>query len=928
MLTTVRVPPELEALFASAEPIVARYFQHRREDPRQGTIELFGERYILVRAAALSVEFFTMVEGVLGAGREEEADEFSRNLLFDLAHAVGRSDARTFHAKMGLVEPIARLSAGPIHFAHSGWAFVDISPESRPVAGPDFYLLYDHPYSFESDAWLRAGKQRGFTVCVMNAGYSSGWCEESFGLPLVAVEVLCRARGDDCCRFIMSPPQRLQEHVERYLKRGHLAPSVHTHTIPDFFARRRAEEESRRLYERLQEQDRLKSQFIATISHELRTPLALILGLCDRLEERGDLDQVQGKDVEGVARNARLLLRQVNDLLDVAKLEAARLEPEYSTTDLAQLLRMTASYFDAVAEERGVTYVVHAPEALSARIDVDKTQQVLTNLLSNAFKFTPRGGRIRCALGAGPGAHALVSVADSGPGIPPEQRGAVFERFVTLERRDTGRFGGTGLGLAIARELVELQGGTISVTDAPEGGALFTIELPLEAPVSPEAPAAAPTPTPTAASAERARAVVEALAAPAAPAAAPPGEGALVLVVEDNRELNDFLTERLSSEYRVASAFDGQEGLELALDLRPDLILTDVMMPRLGGDELVRAVRARGELDGVPIVVLTAKADDALHLRLLEGGAQDYVMKPFSIEELRARVRNQVAMKRTRDLLRQEVATESSDLEELAAELARSRRELQTALESARLARDEAQRASAAKSDFLRLVSHELRTPVASLQLQLERLSKGRDGPPTPQQQGILRRSEAVLRRLGGLVEDLLQHARAEGGQPNVEAVPFDLAALLDDALEELRPQADRKGLRLELAWTPPAPPDRPTIRSDPRLVRLILTNLVANAVKFTASGRVLVSVAAWERELRLVVEDTGPGVSPEDQRRIFEPFVQLESLAEKHLPGVGLGLALVKQMVCALGGEVSVESRVGAGSRFTVVLPLARAGA
>src|SRR5262249_50479263 len=145
---------------------------------------------------------------------------------------------------MGLKDPIARLSAGPIHFAHAGWAFVDIFPESRPLPGTDYYLVYDHPYSFESDAWIRAAKKREHPACIMNAGYSSGWCEEGFGVKLVASETLCRAKGDDCCRFIMAHPDAIEGHVARYMeKKPDLAPQMRSYQIPDFFARKRMEEE-------------------------------------------------------------------------------------------------------------------------------------------------------------------------------------------------------------------------------------------------------------------------------------------------------------------------------------------------------------------------------------------------------------------------------------------------------------------------------------------------------------------------------------------------------------------------------------------------------------------------------------------------------------------------------------------------------------
>src|SRR5262249_54832443 len=156
------------------------------------------------------------------------------NILFDLAHAIGKSDAQKFHAKMGLSDPIAKLSAGPVHFAHAGWAFVDIDPASAPAPNDEFFLVYDHPYSFESDAWVRAGKSRKSPVCIMNAGYSSGWCEASFGIVLVATEIECRACGDARCRFLMAPPNRIEERLEAHRRATPPKGIGRDVAIPDF----------------------------------------------------------------------------------------------------------------------------------------------------------------------------------------------------------------------------------------------------------------------------------------------------------------------------------------------------------------------------------------------------------------------------------------------------------------------------------------------------------------------------------------------------------------------------------------------------------------------------------------------------------------------------------------------------------------------
>ncbi len=166
---------------------------------------------------SLSVHFLEFMKEMYPGLTEGEALDGAGAALFDMAFAIGRSDARAFCRKLDVSDPIARLSSGPIHFAHTGWAFVDISPDSNAVPNDDYFLAYDHPQSFEADSWLARGETTSFCTCFMNAGYSSGWCSESFNLDLAAREILCRARGDDVCRFVMAPRHRLEQQVAAYL---------------------------------------------------------------------------------------------------------------------------------------------------------------------------------------------------------------------------------------------------------------------------------------------------------------------------------------------------------------------------------------------------------------------------------------------------------------------------------------------------------------------------------------------------------------------------------------------------------------------------------------------------------------------------------------------------------------------------------------
>ena len=273
MLNTVRVPPKLAPLFEQAQRMVTRYFSDLKLAPERGTLEVCGQRYVLVRAASMSVEFFEMVKSLYREDREALA--VALNLLFDVAHAMGYADARAFAERMHVRDPMSRLSAGPAHFAHAGWASVDISAESEPSADENYYLLYDHPYSFESDSWRSAGRSTTHPVCVMNAGYSSGWCEFSYGLPLVATEILCRAKGDDACRFIMAPPSRIEHRIASYLERHpDLAPRIVNYHVPGFFSTRTDPQLLRKNLE-LEQRAQERVREITAINEELRASVEL-----------------------------------------------------------------------------------------------------------------------------------------------------------------------------------------------------------------------------------------------------------------------------------------------------------------------------------------------------------------------------------------------------------------------------------------------------------------------------------------------------------------------------------------------------------------------------------------------------------------------------------------------------------------------------
>jgi signal transduction histidine kinase len=671
------------------------------------------------------------------------------------------------------------------------------------------------------------------------------------------------------------------------------------------------------LYSKVKELDELKTQFFANVSHELRTPLALIVGPAETMRYDANLTPQQRRGLDSIKRNGDSLLRQVNDLLDITRLEAGKLELRREPMDLQPWVGRIAGQFELAAEQRGVRLQLSATEPVKAEVDPDMMERVLINLLSNAIKFTPEGGAIELAL-ALEGDDVLLSVSDSGPGIREDDAEIIFERFRQVDGSITRKHGGSGLGLAIVRDVVALHGGSVRAGRSAAGGAAFVVTLPRAAGTQAASDMAPQPAGPVTQLALESTLRELSLAEPATPVRpAAPGRPS-VLVVEDNPDLRAFIADLLGDSYNVSVAADGQEGLERAHALQPDLIVTDIMMPRLSGDQMIRALRESGSMADLPVLLLTARADEEMRIGLLVNGGQDYLTKPFQPRELQARVANLVRAKRTADRLRTALAGASGDLETLASELVSKHEALRTALEAPDVAREQAERASEVKSLFLGMVSHELRTPIATMDMNVQMLLRSREtGLPEYQWRRVDRLGRAT-RQIASLVESLLEYARVESGKIHVHLEELDALAIVREVVAAHTEHA-AEGVALTL--DAPAEP-LPVLFSDARLVRVVLSNLVSNALKFTTRGSVSVTLSAQAASHVFEMHDTGPGLEDADIMRIFMPFEQLAPVRRKSIPGVGLGLALVDQIVSALGGMIEIASKPGEGSVFTVRLP------
>jgi signal transduction histidine kinase/response regulator RpfG family c-di-GMP phosphodiesterase len=409
---------------------------------------------------------------------------------------------------------------------------------------------------------------------------------------------------------------------------------------------------TRQQAERLLEADRLKTEFFQNISHEFRTPLTLTIGpLESACRRKEDLPYQQAVIA---LRNSRRLLRLVNQLLDLQRLDAGRMQPSFRPCDLVGFCYSTAESFRAYCEKKGLRLITQLQECPLLYLDLERFDKVIYNLLSNAVKFTPEGGKITLKVESA-GAHCLLQVKDTGIGIRTEQIPYLFERFRQAEGSASRSYEGSGLGLALVKELVELHGGKISVESVYGEGTTFTVWLHFGSTHLPphqvlEIPAEF----------HSSKAAVE-LADVEADLSENDAENhnfealepvssekvvGTVLVVDDNPDLRFYVSAILrDSGFAVLVARNGEEGFAVAKKRRPNLIVTDLMMPLISGLDLIRMIREDEELQGTPVILLTAKADEDTRIEGVERGADAYLSKPFNDRELLAEVRNLLALK-------------------------------------------------------------------------------------------------------------------------------------------------------------------------------------------------------------------------------------------------------------------------------------------
>ena len=435
------------------------------------------------------------------------------------------------------------------------------------------------------------------------------------------------------------------------------------------FANAQAYEEERRRAEALSAIDRAKTQFFSNVSHEFRTPLTLMLGpLEDALNDRSDaLSPAQRDHVQTAHRNSLRLLRLVNTLLDFSRIEAGRVEASFQAVDLSNHTAELASTFQSAMERAGLGLQIlcsRLPEPV--HVDPDMWEKIVLNLLSNAFKFTFEGGITIETRASHDGKFAELLVRDTGVGIPAEELPRLFERFHRVEGQRSRSFEGSGIGLALVGELVKLHGGSIAVESQEGRGTTFKVSLPFgTAHLTSNRIGAAPSRVSTSTRAdayieevlrwlpESTSAVGDSMATRPEDATDLLGseastQGARIVIAEDNTDMRSYLRRLLGARWKVEAVSDGRAALELIRQTKPDMVLSDVMMPVLDGFGLLRELRSDPSLRDVPVILLSARAGEDARVEGLDAGADDYLTKPFSARELVARVNANLEMSRLR----------------------------------------------------------------------------------------------------------------------------------------------------------------------------------------------------------------------------------------------------------------------------------------
>lgn len=678
-----------------------------------------------------------------------------------------------------------------------------------------------------------------------------------------------------------------------------------------------------------------KSDFVATVSHELRTPLTLILAPLEQLSTATAPPADWHVQIDRAQRNALRLMNRVNDILDFSKAEAGKFELCPEPIDLNKAIGMVAEDAALVAKGKGCTLTCSIDPALATVfLDPRHFEKIVLNLVSNAIKFTPAGGTVHLAVTALEDERFEFTVQDSGIGIAPDKLPLLFQRFSQIDNSATRHYSGTGIGLALVKELAELMGGEVGVNSEPGKGSCFFVRLPLG--VEPNTVPAEVNdvhgPSSPSTTVQRHLRFDDGHHGNSNERASVPGADdeqhperasqSRVLVVDDSPEMLSYLSELLQDDYTIATAADGEQAWAL-LQRRPiDIIVSDVMMPQLDGFGLTARIKASAGFAHLPVILLTARGGSEACVSGLESGADDYIAKPFSPLELKARIRAALRMSQIQAEL--QAKSRQAGMAEIATAVLHN---VGNVLNSVNVSAETvSSQMRASKAQGLGKVAHLMNEHVNDLGEFFTSDNKGKMLPSY-----LLKLAEAVTAEQHGIIEELgqltkgVEHIKAIVAAQQSYAVTVSVVEsvlipeLIDDAWRMSVGSPTRQEVAVVKEMT-----DLPMLSLDRHRVLLILVNLMRNAKQALQgvedrSPCIVFGASLIEGPvLRITVTDNGNGIAPEHLKRLFTHGFTTRK------EGHGFGLHSCALAAQEMGGSLTVHSDgVGQGATFILDIPI-----
>lgn len=684
----------------------------------------------------------------------------------------------------------------------------------------------------------------------------------------------------------------------------------------EFALRAELDENRRELQEshsKLVEIDRAKTSFFANISHELRTPLTLLIGPLEKLRH-GNLPSTapeHGALLDIMFNNAMRLLRLINELLDLVRLDSGVLKVRRSKIAIASFLQGIANSVSHMAVQRSLEFTTILPDTPEAEvfIDRDKVEKIVLNLLFNSFKFTPEGGKVQMKADLN-GKWLTITVTDTGKGISDNELPRIFDRFWQAEASATRQYQGVGIGLALVKEFTEAHGGSVSVESKLHEGT--SIQVVVDASGEEPSPVAEDSPPEETNGEDPPEWVIQLYrraelfpaqvseASDSTTASTPPEDASKprVLVADDEPEMRRFLSSQLSEVYNLREARNGSEALNLAQETDFTLILLDLMMPGIDGITLTRQLRENPRTASVPIIILTARADDGSKMQALEAGVTDFLTKPFATSELVARCRN---------LLFQN---------QLQQNLARKSRELEAALEQIKTT--EAQLVHQAKMASLGQLSsglmHEINNPLNFANTASFLLKKRLQKIPVEDRESLeapLKDLQEGIARVAGIISGLRSFIHPDTSN----FTQVSLREVVESAIRFVQIPTPEIDLQVDI------PADLKVWANANQLIHLLI-NLLQNSVdslreKGAPEKRIKITGSLQSGRVVITCEDNGKGIKAADQDKVFDAFFTTKPVGS----GMGLGLNICYRIIQNHLGEIKFESQENEYCRIVIKL-------